>query len=214
MTARLLRRSAVLGVLVVALGACGSEQPADDSAATTSSSAPSATESSAAPAADQPFGPACSGVPAEGEGSFAGMTDDPVATAASNNPGLSTLVQAVTAASLVASLNGQEDITVLAPSNAAFAALPADALQGLMADSARLTAVLTHHVIAGRLAPDQLAGTHTTLNNDEVTVEGEGETFTIAGTATETDATVICGNVQTANATVYIIDQVLTPPAA
>jgi uncharacterized surface protein with fasciclin (FAS1) repeats len=215
-TARLLHRCAVLGVLVVALGACGSEDPADDSAASTSSTSSSdagATESSAAPAADQPFGPACSGVPTEGEGSFAGMVDDPVTTAASNNPGLSTLVQAVTAASLVASLDGQEDITVLAPSNAAFAAIPADALQALMADSARLTAVLTHHVIAGRLAPDQLAGTHITLNNDEVTVEGQGETFTIAGTATETDATVICGNVQTANATVYIIDQVLAPPA-
>ncbi len=219
MTARLLRRRVVVGVLVSVLGAlsaCGSEDPGDESAATTSSSAPSApsaTESSAAPAADQPFGPACSGVPTEGEGSFAGMVDDPVTTAASNNPGLSTLVQAVTAANLGPSLDGQQDITVLAPSNAAFAAVPADALQGLLADTARLTAVLTHHVIAGRLAPAQLAGTHTTLNNDEVTIAGEGETFTIAGTATETDATVICGNVQTANATVYIIDQVLAPPA-
>jgi uncharacterized surface protein with fasciclin (FAS1) repeats len=76
--------------------------------------------------------------------------------------------------------------------------------------------VLTHHVIAGRLAPEQLAGTHTTLNNDQVTVEGEGEMFTVAaeGTVTQTEATVICGNVQTANATVYIIDQVLAPPAA
>jgi uncharacterized surface protein with fasciclin (FAS1) repeats len=80
----------------------------------------------------------------------------------------------------------------------------------------RLTAVLTHHVIQGRLAPEQLAGTHTTLNNDEVTVEGSGDTFTIAGDATisQVDATVICGNVQTANATVYVIDQVLAPPAA
>lgn len=214
MIPRLVRRTAALGVLVLTLGACGTEDPADDRAAGTSSTSPSAAEPSAAPAADQPFGPACSGVPAEGEGSFAGMVDDPVARAASNNPELSTLVQAVTAASLDASLNGQEDITVLAPSNAAFAAIPADALQALLADSPRLTAVLTHHVIAGRLAPDQLAGTHTTLNNDEVTIVGDGETFTIAGTATETDATVTCGNVQTANATVYIIDQVLVPPAA
>ena len=75
--------------------------------------------------------------------------------------------------------------------------------------------MLTHHVIAGRLTPEQLAGTHTTLNNDEVTIEGEGEMFTIAGegTVTSTEATVICGNVQTANATVYIIDQVLAPAA-
>ena len=150
------------------------------------------------------------------EGTLEGMTDDPVGTAASNNPVLTTLTQAVTAANLVDSLNGQQDITVLAPANPAFEAVPADALQALLADSAQLTAVLTHHVIAGRLTPEQLAGTHTTLNNDEVTIEGEAEMFTIAGegTVTSTEATVICGNVQTANATVYIIDQVLAPPAA
>ena len=78
-----------------------------------------------------------------------------------------------------------------------------------------LTTVLTHHVIPGRLTPEELAGTHTTLNNDEVTIEGEGETFTIAmdGTVPGMEASVICGNVQTANATVYIIDQVLKPAA-
>jgi uncharacterized surface protein with fasciclin (FAS1) repeats len=213
-TTRALRRTLVLGAVALMLGACGTDDPADSTAGDTSSSSSSAPESSAAPAADQPFGPGCAAVPADGEGSFAGMSDDPVARAASNNPALSTLVQAVTAANLADSLNSQQDITVLAPANPAFEAIPAEGLQGLLGDSARLTAVLTHHVIAGRLAPKQLAGTHTTLNNDEVTIEGEGETFTVAGTATETDATVICGNVQTANATVYIIDQVLAPPAA
>ena len=204
---------AVTGVLTLALSACGSDEPAESTAADTSSSSSSPVESSAAPVSDEPFGAGCSAVPAEGEGSFAGMTEDPVATAASNNPALSTLVQAVSAANLVDSLNSQQDITVLAPANPAFEAVPADARQALLADSARLTAVLTHHVIAGRLSPEQLAGTHTTLNNDQVTVEGEGEMFTVAaeGTVTQTEATVICGNVQTANATVYIIDQVLTP---
>jgi uncharacterized surface protein with fasciclin (FAS1) repeats len=215
-TTSLLRRGAVLGAasaLTVVLGACGSDDPADSSAADTSSSS-SAVESSAAPITE-PFGAGCTAVPADGEGSFAGMTDDPVATAASNNPALSTLVQAVTAANLVDSFNSQQDVTVLAPANPAFEAVPADALQALLADNAQLTAVLTHHVIAGRLAPEQLAGTHTTLNNDEVTIEGAGEMFTIAGegTVTSTEATVVCGNVQTANATVYIIDQVLAPAA-
>ncbi len=218
MTTSLRRRGLLLGVagaLTVALGACGSDEPADSTAADTSSSSSSAMEPSAAPVSDEPFGAGCSAVPAEGEGSFAGMTDDPVATAASNNPALSTLVQAVTAANLADSLNGQQDVTVLAPANPAFEAVPADALQALLADNARLTAVLTHHVIAGRLAPEQLAGTHITLNNDQVTIEGEGEMFTVAGegTVTQAEATVICGNVQTANATVYIIDQVLAPPA-
>src|SRR5688500_11294686 len=115
-------------------------------------------EPSAEAMSDEPFGAGCSAVPADGEGSFTGMADDPVATAASNNPALSTLVQAVTAANLVDSFNSQQDITVLAPANPAFEAVPADALQALLADNAQLTAVLTHHVIAGRLTPEQLAG--------------------------------------------------------
>ena len=168
------------------------------------------------PASDQPFGAGCSAVPADGEGSFTGMTDDPVATAASNNPALSTLVQAVTAANLGDTLNTTADITVLAPANPAFEAVPADALNALLADTAALTTVLTHHVIPGRLTPEELAGTHTTVNNDEVTIEGSGENFTIAmdGTVVGMEASVICGNVQTANATVYIIDQVLKPAGA
>jgi uncharacterized surface protein with fasciclin (FAS1) repeats len=199
--------------LALTLSACGSGD-STASAGTRSSATSSAPESSAMPASDQPFGAGCSAVPADGPGSFAGMSTAPVATAAGANPALSTLVQAVQAASLADSLNSQQDITVLAPANPAFEAVSPDALNGLLADTAQLTAVLTHHVIQGRLTPDQLAGTHTTLNNDQVTIEGSGENFTIAGTVSQKPAGVICGNVQTANATVYIIDQVLAPPAA
>jgi uncharacterized surface protein with fasciclin (FAS1) repeats len=207
---------AAVSTLAIALSACGSDDLADNSAsAGTSSSMDSseAAETSAMPASDEPFGAGCSAVPTEGEGSFTGMTDDPVATAASNNPALSTLVQAVTAANLGDALNGAREITVLAPANPAFEAVPADALNTLLADVPQLTTVLTHHVIEGRLAPDELAGTHTTLNNDEVTIEGSGEDFSVAmdGTVVGLEASVICGNVQTANATVYIIDQVLKP---
>jgi uncharacterized surface protein with fasciclin (FAS1) repeats len=205
-----------VSTLAITLSACGSDDSTGSSAAadtSSSSESPAATESSAMPASDEPFGAGCSAVPAEGEGSFTGMTDDPVATAASNNPALSTLVQAVTAANLGDTLNTTPDITVLAPANPAFEAVPADALNGLLADTAALTTVLTHHVIPGRLTPEELAGTHTTLNNDEVTIEGSGEAFTVAmdGTVVGMEASVICGNVQTANATVYIIDQVLKP---
>jgi uncharacterized surface protein with fasciclin (FAS1) repeats len=218
-TSNLLTRGALLAAvssLAITLSACGADEPASTASADTGSASSSAAESSAMPMSDEPFGAGCSAVPAEGEGSFTGMTDDPVATAASNNPALSTLVTAVTAANLVDSLNGAQDITVLAPANPAFEAVPADALNALLADTPQLTAVLTHHVIQGRLAPDELAGTHTTLNNDEVTIEGSGEDFSVAaeGTVTQMEASVICGNVQTANATVYIIDQVLAPPAA
>ncbi len=72
--------------------------------------------------ADGPFGPACDAVPTEGEGSFAGMTDDTAATAASNNPLLSTLVTAVSEAGLVDTLNSDGPFTIFAPTNDAFAA--------------------------------------------------------------------------------------------
>lgn len=202
---------AAVSALAIPLAACGSDEPDQSAASDTTTSSAAPAESSAVPASAEPFGAGCSAVPADGEGSFTGMADDPVATAANHNPVLSTLAQAVTAAGLGPSLDSQQDVTVLAPANPAFEAIPPADLQALLADTPRLTSVLTHHVIAGRLAPDQLAGTHTTLNNDEITVAGEGETFTIEGTLTGTPATVVCGNVQTANATVYLIDQVLAP---
>ena len=219
MKRNLLTRGVLLtaaSALTISLSACGSDSAEDTASAATGSSAMETSESSAEPMADEPFGAGCSAVPTEGEGSFTGMADDPVATAASNNPALSTLVQAVTAANLVDTLNTTDDISVLAPANPAFEAIPPDTLNAVLADTAQLTAILTHHVIPGRLTPEELAGTHTTLNNDEVTIEGSGENFTVAmeGTVTQMEASVICGNVQTANATVYILDQVLAPPAA
>ena len=218
-TPRLYRSLALAAVSGIALTACGSGEAASDAASTAGSAASSAGSSaeestSAAPASDAPFGPACSQVPTTGEGSVEGMADDPVATAASNNPLLSTLVQAVTAANLVDTLNSAEDITVLAPANPAFDAVPPDALNSLLADQAQLTSVLTSHVIPGRLTPDELAGEHATLAGGTVTIEGSGEDFSLTADQTvlgSTPASVICGNVQTANATVYVIDQVLAP---
>ena len=125
----------------------------DENAASTTT-APATSEAETEPASDEPFGPGCAGLPPEGEGSVAGMADDPLFVAASNNPELSTLVQAVTAARLGDTLNSTANITVLAPTNAAFAAVPPDQLQALLGDTARLTATLVHHVVPGRLGPD------------------------------------------------------------
>ncbi len=158
-------------------------------------------------AADQVFGPACDQVPADGDGSFDGMATAPVASAASANPLLSTLVTAVTKAGLVDTLNSAEGITVFAPVNDAFAAIPPKTLKAVLKDKPTLTKILTHHVIAGQLSPDQLAGDHETLAGDMLTVTGSGEDFKIGAE----NATVLCGNVPTANATVYIIDSVLMP---
>jgi uncharacterized surface protein with fasciclin (FAS1) repeats len=154
----------------------------------------------------KPFGAGCSAVPADGKGSFSGMATDPVATAASNNPVLSTLVTAVGEAGLGETLNSAKDITDFAPSNDAFKAVPKATMDAAMKDpKGLLTKVLTNHVVEGRLTPDKLAGDHKTLGGGTITVSGSGESFKVG------EANVICGNVQTANATVYIIDGVLLP---
>ena len=212
-----------VSALALTLTACGSdaEEAAGDAVSSATSAAggdsSSAAETTEAAAAGENFGEGCAAVPTEGEGSFDTMAQQPVATAASGNPVLSTLVTAVGAANLVDTLNSAQDITVLAPANPAFEAIPADALNAVIADVPQLTAVLQHHVIDGRLAPEDLAGEQTTLLGDTVTIEGSGEDFTIPADGTllgTTPASVICGNVQTANATVYVIDQVLAPAAA
>jgi uncharacterized surface protein with fasciclin (FAS1) repeats len=210
---------AAASTLAVTLSACGSDSSSDSASGSSSSGSASGSSTSASASSmagsTQPFGSACASVPTSGPGSFQGMSTAPAATAASNNPALSTLVTAVTKANLVDTLNTTQNITVFAPANPAFAAIPADQLNAVLANTPQLTQVLTHHVIPGKLSPDQLAGEHATAANDKVTVTGSGQDFTISGdqTVTGQPAHVICGNVQTSNATVYIIDQVLKPQA-
>ena len=158
-----------------------------------------------------PTGAACAAVPMEGEGSVDGMADDPAATAASNNPLLSTLVTAVDAAGLVDTLNGAGPFTIFAPINTAFDKIPADTLQGVLADTEALTGILTYHVIPEQLSGADLVagGTFATVNGAEVTVAQAGETLIVNGGA----AAVLCADVPTANATVFLIDTVLMPPA-
>lgn len=191
--------------LLVPLAACSSTAAGPSSSAPMASSSMPMSSPSMAPPTMAQFGPACASVPTSGAGSFAGMAKDPVATAASNNPALSTLVTAVKKAGLVDNLNNAKDITVFAPTNDAFAKLPKKDLDAVLADKAMLTKVLTNHVVGGRLTPDELAGEHETLATTKLTVTGSGESFMVE------KATVVCGNVQTANATVYIIDSVLLP---
>jgi len=159
------------------------------------------------------FGPGCAAVPTSGAGSFSGMAADPAATAASNNPALSTLVSAVKAAGLVDTLNGAGPFTIFAPTNDAFAKIPTATLNSVLADpSGALTKILTYHVIAGQsLNAQQLAdaGTEKTVEGGEVKIAKSGDTIEINGTSA-----VVCGNVKVGNGTVQIIDTVLMPPAS
>jgi transforming growth factor-beta-induced protein len=160
----------------------------------------------------QPSGPACSSIPASGEGSFGGMADDPAATAASNNPELTTLVTAVQAAGLVDTLNGPGPFTIFAPTNSAFAKIPAADLDAVLADpTGALTDVLTLHVVSGeRLSSADLAGMDSLeAIGGELTIAADGDALTVdAGGG---PATVVCADIPTSNATVHIIDTVLLP---
>jgi uncharacterized surface protein with fasciclin (FAS1) repeats len=213
------RLLAVSGLAVASLGlaACSSSGSSSSAASGSGSSAPASSASAgsggsggSAAAAAVNFGPACSSVPKSGAGSFSGMATAPVATAASANPVLSTLVTAVKKAGLVDTLNSASNITVFAPDNAAFAKIPAATLAKVLADKAELTKILTYHVASGRYTPAQLASGAPikTLEGATVKPADMGGTYTVNG------AHVVCGNVQTANATVYIIDTVLMPPSS
>jgi len=215
---RILAASVAAAGLAVGAAACSSSSSTPAASAPTSSAASTPMPASSSPMASSSasaagasttsdFGPGCASVPTSGAGSFTGMATAPVATAASANPLLSTLVTAVKQAGLVNTLNSAAGITVFAPDNAAFAKIPASTLKSVLADKPELTKILTYHVVAGRVTPAELASGKTlkTLEGGTVTPAMMGSSYTVNGTS------VVCGNVQTANATVYIISSVLMP---
>ncbi|WP_099042571.1 fasciclin domain-containing protein [Mycobacterium neglectum] len=145
-----------------------------------------------------------------GPGSVQGMAMDPVAVAASNNPMLTTLTKAISGqlnpqVNLVDTLNGGQ-FTVFAPTDDAFAKIDPATIEKLKTDAPLLTSILTYHVVPGQAGPAQVVGTHPTVQGADVTVTGMGNDLRV------NDASVVCGGVQTANATVYMIDTVLMPP--
>ena len=224
---------AAAGLAAVALlgvSACSSEEAsstassASSTASSAASGASSAMSSAAAPSSSAAADPAadlvgsgCAGyaeqVPS-GPGSVSGMAMDPVATAASNNPVLTTLTAAVSGklnpgVNLVDTLNGG-DFTVIAPTDDAFAKIDAATLEKLKTDAPLLTSILTYHVIPGQLSPAQVAGTHKTVEGQDVVISGSGEALKFD----DNTSGLVCGGVKTANATVYMVDTVMMPPAA
>jgi uncharacterized surface protein with fasciclin (FAS1) repeats len=201
---------AMFGLSACSMGGSSAATGASTKAPAASSEAP---EMTADPAANL-VGPGCAAyaeaVP-DGAGSITGMSADPVAVAASNNPLLKTLVAAVSgqlnpAVNLVDTLNGSE-FTVFAPVDDAFAKLDAATVDSLKTPegAATLSKILTYHVVPGQIAPDAIAGMQTTVEGGTVNVTGSGDSMKV------NDANVICGGVHTANATVYLIDSVLMP---
>ncbi|AZZ80397.1 fasciclin [Gordonia alkanivorans] len=202
-------------VLAVGVIAGCSSDDSDSGSSTSTATAMSSMNSESADTASGPVGPGCADYASanpSGAGSVSGMAMDPVATAASNNPELKTLTQALSGqlnpdVNLVDTLNNGE-YTVFAPTDAAFAKLPAETVEQLKTDSELLTKILTYHVVSGQATPDKIVGEHKTLEGQTVTVTGSPDMLKV------NDSSVVCGGVATANAQVYMIDTVLTPPAA
>jgi uncharacterized surface protein with fasciclin (FAS1) repeats len=233
MPARTRKRYALLGILLAGsllTAACGGDDD-DASASSSQQGGDSADEPTSDPTEADSGGAGDSGGAAvdsaeicetdelveaveggDDEGTLEGMTDDPVGTAASNNPVLTTLTTAVTEAGLVDTLNSAEELTVFAPTDCAFAALDEATLNAALADpTGLLTQVLGFHVVAGeRLSADDLAGTTElqTFSGETLPVAVDGEDVNVGGG----QATVVVPDIQTANATVHLIDAVMLPP--
>jgi uncharacterized surface protein with fasciclin (FAS1) repeats len=217
-----------LAALTVTLTACGgSTAPASSAPASAPAGAPAASAPmSPAPAAAangvttnaDVFGPACNMLPqGDAPGSLNNMGPQPVASAAGTNPLLTTLVTAVgKVPGLADTLNAQKGITVFAPYNGAFDAVKSSigdsAFTGLLGNPTQLGGLLSYHVVPKRYDAAGLveAGKTTELAGGDLTIGGTADAPTVTDGMGNT-AKVLCGNIPTSNATVFVIDKVLMP---
>lgn len=138
------------------------------------------------------------------------MTKEPdIVDIAAGNSDFSTLVAAVSAAGLVDTLKGDGPFTVFAPTNAAFAALPAGTVDTLLLpeNKDQLVKVLTYHVVPGAVTSDQLAGQRLSV----ATVQGQNVHVNGTHGVKVNDATVISADIVASNGVIHVIDKVLLP---
>ncbi|GGE36744.1 fasciclin domain-containing protein [Actibacterium pelagium] len=139
---------------------------------------------------------------------------DDIVDIAASNPDFSTLVAAVSAAGLVDTLKGDGPFTVFAPTNAAFAALPAGTVDSLLLpeNKDQLVSILTYHVVPGNVTSDQVVGQRldvATVQGDTVRVDGTGGKYGAA--VRVNDANVTAADIIATNGVIHVIDKVLLP---
>lgn len=187
------RLAAVAAIAVLGIGVAAGETSASGRASTV-------------PPAEGPVGAACADIPTDG------AAEAGAATAIAGIPDLSTFALALDEAGLSAALDLEGPFTVFVPNDAAFAKIPQNVLDSIIADSALLNSILVYHVVSGAaLAPADLvmAGSVETAHGAPLAVTQDGETIAINGG----EATVLCGGIAVANGYVYVIDSVLQPPS-
>jgi uncharacterized surface protein with fasciclin (FAS1) repeats len=196
--------SAIAAGLALTAAACGSSGSA--ASAASPSHHPMASHSPMNHPTSSVFGSDCGMVPSSGVGSLHSMSMEPVAAAAAHNPLLSDLSRAIKGARLSAELNSMRALTIFAPADTAFSGVHGPAMT-LLHNPAELTRILKYHVVAGSVTPARLAAGKplTTLEGGTLKPSKMGAVYEV------NKADVICGNIQTANATVYIISKVLIP---
>lgn len=199
---------AALSVSLAACGSSGDGSSGSTAPATESSSAAPSTAQSSTAAASALFGPGCAAMGLTAS-AVAPAAQAPVATVAANMPFLSNVVAAANAAGLTETLNNAPAITVFAPVDDAFKKEPPAEVQALLTDpkmKPQLIATLQYHVLGTQVHKAQLDGSHKTQQGTDITITGSGEDYTING-----KAKILCGDIQTKNAVVYLIDTVLHP---
>ncbi|ROO90787.1 putative surface protein with fasciclin (FAS1) repeats [Actinocorallia herbida] len=190
-------------VMVMGVAGCGgaTQDAAGKGGKAATSQAPAAVSVSAA--APQTFGSGCAAVQGSAGAGLAGMAAQPVVTALADSPELTSFASAVRKAGMVDTLDTAPEITVFAPSNAAWAAVKKSDLD----DGMILTGILMNLIVEGRQGPAELgSGDLETLRGSSLKVAGSDGAYTVGG------ARILCGNISTGNATVHVIDKVLLPP--
>jgi uncharacterized surface protein with fasciclin (FAS1) repeats len=204
----------LIAVALAATAACASTTSSTTSStttSTTSAAAPASSHAMASPSQSMTettatIGMDCGMIPAAGMGSMHGMSMDPFVIAASHDPLTTTLAAEIKKAGLTATLDSARDITVFAPDNQAFAMLTSHDMT-MMRGMAGLARTLKYLVVSGHITPAELASgmTLTTLEGSTLKTARMGATYEV------NNAAVTCGNLHTANATVYIINAVVMP---
>jgi len=196
---------ALIGALLLTPAAvgCGTSPPA--SASPTGS--PPVPLSSRTPSATAHIGARCGLIPGHGAGSFGAMSGQRTATAASGNRQLSVFSSAIRMAALGDELNSMRSFTLFVPVNSAFAAL-SPAQRNSLRNPAKLGDVVRHQVVPSTVTPAQITrgGSVVTLSGARLSLARQGRAYRV------NQATVLCGNIKTANGTLYVIDKVLLPP--
>lgn len=197
---------AALAGLALAVAACGSSNTT--SATPTGGAGPQVpSPSPATPGTAARIGADCGMIPAHGSGSISSMSTQQAITAAAGNPQLSVFIAAVRTAGLDKTLNARHAYTLMIPANSAFASLSKTQITHLH-NSGDLLNIVRYHAVKARVSPQQFAS-----GAKPATLQGKPLTLSKAGSTYEVnDATVLCGNIKTANATVYIVSKVLLPP--